>query len=151
VKIMKNWLRTTLVTLFGFSLLSGLLAGCSRDHHADWSAQDVAKVRDRIAGKMDLDAAQTQKLDALIAQLQVLRSDIKGTSNDPRAGFATLITGDTFDRNGAQKLLDEKTSALQQDGPQVITALADFYDSLNPDQQRKLRQKLERHKSWFGH
>jgi len=75
MKIMKNWLRTTLVTLFGFSLLSGLLAGCSRDHHADWSADDVAKVRDRIAGKMDLDAAQTQKLDALIAQLQVLRSE----------------------------------------------------------------------------
>jgi Spy/CpxP family protein refolding chaperone len=148
---MKNWIRTTLITLFSFSLLGGLLAGCSRDHHEQWSAEDIVKVRDKIAGKMDLDTAQTQKLGSLIDQLQVLRSDLKAPGNDPRAAFATLVSGDKFDRSGAQALLDEKTRVLQNDGPQVIVALADFYDSLNPDQQRKLRQKLERRKGWFGH
>lgn len=148
---MKNWIRTTFITLFSFSLLSALLAGCSRDQHADWRAEDVARVRDKIASKMDLDKAQTEKLGALVDQLQLLHKDIKGNGKDPRAEFATLLSSDKFDRSGAQALLDEKTRAMQKDGPQVIVALADFYDSLNPDQQRKVRQKLERRKGWFGY
>lgn len=148
---MKNWIRTTLITLFSFSLLTGALAGCSREHHANWNAEDSARVQDKIAEKLDLDATQKQKLTVLGDQLLALRKGVKGDSQDPRTEFSTLISGATFDRSGAQTLLDEKTKALQSEGPQVITAMADFYDSLNPEQQSEIREKLQRRKGWFGH
>jgi hypothetical protein len=39
----------------------------------------------------------------------------------------------------------EKTSALQLKSPEVIAALGDFYDSLNPTQQQKVRDFMARH------
>jgi hypothetical protein len=36
------------------------------------------------------------------------------------------------------------TLAVQGNGPKVISAFADFYDSLDPAQQKQVREKLER-------
>ncbi len=82
-------------------------------------------------------------------QLLVVRQSVRGESADPRSTFAALISSDTFDRTKAQTLLDEKTRALQADGPTTITALADFYDSLDPQQQARVREKLEPRHGWF--
>ena len=48
-------------------------------------------------------------------------------------------------------LLEQKTAAVQQQGPKVLTALADFYDSLTPSQQQQVRERLaQRHGGWGG-
>ena len=61
------------------------------------------------------------------------------------------ITGNSFDRNGAQVLLQKKTQALQTSGPQLINAMGDFYDSLRPEQQQKVRDFLNRRGGHRGH
>jgi hypothetical protein len=38
---------------------------------------------------------------------------------------------------------------LQNKSPEVIAALADFYDSLNPAQQQKVRDFMEHRGGWF--
>jgi Spy/CpxP family protein refolding chaperone len=146
---MKNWIKKTLISVFSLTLLTGVVAGCSRDHHSDWSAEDSAGVRDKIADKLDLNTPQRQKLTVLIDRLLAVRKSVRGDSADPRSTFATLISGDTFDRTKARALLDEKTRALEVDGPATITALADFYDSLDTQQQAKVREKLEPGHGWF--
>ncbi len=146
---MKNWIKKTLITVLSFTLLTGVVAGCSRGHHSDWSAEDTARMRDKVADKLDLSTAQRQKLTILVDQLLVVRQSVRGESADPRSTFAALISSDTFDRTKAQTLLDEKTRALQADGPATITALADFYDSLDPQQQARVREKLEPRHGWF--
>jgi PleD family two-component response regulator len=54
-----------------------------------------------------------------------------------------LVAGDKFDKARAQALVTEKTTAVQTKSPEVIAALADFYDSLNPAQQQKVRDFME--------
>lgn len=146
---MNHWIKKSLISLFSLTLITGAVAGCSRHHHNDWSAEDSVRMRDKVADKLDLNTAQRQKLTVLVDQLLVVRAGVRGESGDPRSTFSTLISGDTFDRSKAQSLLDEKTRALQAEGPATIAALADFYDSLDAQQQARVREKLEPRHGWF--
>lgn len=148
---MNRWLKKTLIGVFGLSLLAGALSGCCRNQASDWTAEDTAQIRNKVADRLDLNTPQRQKLTALFDQLQTLHSSIKGQTTDPRAELAALLSGAKFDRTRAQTLLDEKTTAMQANGPQLINAFADFYDSLNAEQQQTVREKLERRKGWFWH
>lgn len=160
---MKRWLRRTLIgtaTLFGAVTLFGALGACS--HHGPerhgWSAmsdEDAAKMKARFvekAGdKLDLDAAQKAKLGALADKLREQRTAFVGDTKDPRAELQSLIAGSTFDRSKAQGLVQAKTQAVQAKSPEVIAAMADFYDSLKPEQQAKVREYLQKgRRGWRG-
>ena len=46
--------------------------------------------------------------------------------------------------------MDDKTAAVQAGSPEVIAAAADFFDNLNPAQQQKVRDFMERGRRWRG-
>jgi len=69
---------------------------------------------------------------------------LMGQVGHPREAMRALVAGEKFDRARALTLLDEKTRVLQMATPEVITALADFYDSLNPTQQAEVREFLDK-------
>lgn len=151
--IMKPWLKKTLIGVFGASILVGGLSACSHGYRDHWSEEHVtearAKVIDRISSKLGLNDAQKQKLAVLADEIIAQRAALRGQGADPRADFKALIAGDKFDRARAQTLLEQKTQAVQGNGPKVIAALADFYDSLTPEQQKQVRDRLEqRHGGW---
>lgn len=151
---MKTWIRRTLIGALGATVLLGGLAACgARGHHGDWSEERIGEMRgkaiERVADRLELDAAQKQKLSVLADELLAQRTALRGSQADPRAEFKALVSGTTFDRSGAQALLQSKTQAVQTQGPKVIEALADFYDSLNPQQQQQMREKLERRRGWW--
>jgi len=151
---MKTWLRRTLIgtaAIVGAVTLVGTLGGCSHHARPGWSAmseEDAAKRKarfiERAASKLDLDAAQKAKLGVLADKVREQRNAFVGDTKDPRAELRTLIAGNTFDRTRAQGLVQAKTQAVQTKSPEVITAMADFFDSLKPEQQAKLREMLER-------
>ena len=64
-----------------------------------------------------------------------------------RAEMQAIVAGNRFDRSRAQGLLEEKTRAVQASGPEVINALADFYDSLDAEQQQKVRDWMHKRRS----
>ncbi|MEF7616899.1 Spy/CpxP family protein refolding chaperone [Aquincola sp. MAHUQ-54] len=150
---MKAWIQRTLVGVFGASVLFGGLAACSHrfEGHGGWaqhSPEDRAKHRarmvERVAAKLELDAAQKAKLDTLASTLQAQRQAVMGGTTHPRAEMQALVAGSTFDRARAQSLVQEKAQALQAASPAVIAAMADFYDSLRPEQQQKVREFMAR-------
>jgi periplasmic protein CpxP/Spy len=158
---MKSWIKRTLFGIFGASLLVGGLSACGhRQHgHDGWqvSAEDAAKWRERLidrAGKeLQLDEAQKQRLGVLFDKLREQRTALLGTTVNPRAEVAGLIKGDKFDAARAAALVDEKTGAIRSKSPDVIAAMAGFYDTLKPEQQQKLREYLEKrrgHGGWRG-
>lgn len=150
---MKRWIKRTLIGLFGTAVLVGGLTACSRGHHGNWSDEGVAEVRTKVVSKitkkLDLNAAQQQKLDALANEVVAQRTAFRVEGSDPRVEIPALIQGDKFDRARAQALLEQKTQALQGNAPKVLTALADFYDSLTPEQQKEVRELQERRRGWF--
>lgn len=155
---MKRWLKRTLIGVFGASVLFGSLAACSnRYHHTNWqsmSEEDAAKMRarmiDRVSHRLDLDEAQKAKLGAVADQLRAGRQALRGDT-DPRADVQSLVAGSTFDRAKAKALIDTKTSTVQSKSPELIAAFGDFYDSLKPEQQQKVRDFMQRGRhGWRG-
>jgi Spy/CpxP family protein refolding chaperone len=146
---MKRWIRRSFVGLFGLvglAAIAGGVAGCAhRESHA-WrtmSEQDVAQMKGRmiekVGHKLDLDEAQKARLGVLADTLRQQRNAMIGETKDPRAEMQSLVAGPTFDRARANTLAQTKLNAAKEGAPAIITAAADFYDSLRPDQQAKLR------------
>ena len=154
---MKTWIKRTLIGLTGAVIALGGVAACGhRMHHGmgshatpEQQAEWRSKMVDRIAGKLDLDAAQKAKLATLGEKLHTQRLAVRGGA-DPRADAQALVSGTTFDRAKAQALVQQKTDAVRAGSPEVIAALGDFYDSLNPAQQQKVREFMQRRGRW-GH
>jgi periplasmic protein CpxP/Spy len=154
---MKRWFKRSLFGIAGAALLAGSLAGCAGQRHG-WngaaSEQDQAafraKVVERVGSRLDLDTMQKQKLAVLTEKLQAQRAALRGAGGDggPRAQFQALFAGGKLDQERARKLIDEKTAAIQAGSPEVIAAAADFFDNLNPAQQQKVREFMDRGRRW---
>lgn len=153
---MKSWIKKSLFTVFGASIALGGLTACSsaRPWHHDASPEQMAQMQgkmvERIGSKLDLNAEQKQKLQTLTDVLLAQRKAMAGAAGDPRSQVQALVAGERFDRSAAQSLLDEKTRAVQAGGPAVIAALGDFYDSLQPAQQQKVRDMMQRRRGWMA-
>lgn len=137
-----------LLALFGGTLLLGSLTACAGRHGWHEAGADSGAMRahmvERIGRKLDLDADQRQRLDTLAGKLQSQRQAMRGDAADPRAPWRALFAGPTFDQAAATRLVDEKTAAVRSGSPEVIAALADFYDHLRPAQQQQVRDFIER-------
>jgi protein CpxP len=155
---MKTWIKRTLIGLAAGTLLAGGLAACGHRHHewsaAPLSAEDATRWRARLierAGKeLQLDDAQKAKLGLAFDRLRERRDALAGGIGDPRAELRAMLGGERFDRGRAQAWIDRSADALRGDAPQTVGALADFYDSLRPEQQARLREWLDKrgHGRW---
>jgi Spy/CpxP family protein refolding chaperone len=103
---------------------------------------------DKVAGRLDLNAEQKKNLQNLGDTLYAQRTALIGQTKDPRAEMKTLVAGDKFDAVRAQALITDKTTVLQSKSPEVIAAMALFYNSLNPAQQQKLRDVMDGRSRW---
>lgn len=146
---MKPWIKRSLIGLFGVSILVGGLTACGHRPHgldANLSAEQVAlyraKVLDQVSSRLDLNADQERLLGVLADKLHEQRIALIGQTKDPRAEVEALVAGVEFDRTLAKAIALEKIAAVQSKSPDVIDALADFYDSLNLAQQQKVRDFL---------
>lgn len=147
---MKPWIKRTLIGVFGASVLFGGLAACSHRPHSPMGGTEAeqaewrGKMVERASRKLDLDATQKAKLAVLAETLATQRKAMVAQGGEPRAELKALVAGAQFDRTRAQALVDTKTTAVREASPAVIAAAADFYDSLKPEQQQKVREVLDR-------
>jgi Spy/CpxP family protein refolding chaperone len=157
---MKPWLRRTLIGIFGTSVLFGGIAACSHRGHGahGWQAtseEDASRFKarmvERVGSKLDLDAAQKDKLGVLADKLREQRLALVAGTPDPRGELQALVAGTSFDRTRANALVQSKTDALRSKSPEVIAAAADFYDSLRPEQQAKVRGYLSQGRRGWWH
>lgn len=153
---MKRWIKQTLVAVVGSAILVGGLTACG-GHRGGWnnmSEADSTQMRERVlerAGKeLKLDDTQKQRLAALADKLRDQRTALMGTT-DPRADIQALVAGPKFDRANAQALVESKTAAVRIKSPEVITAAADFFDSLKPEQQQQVREFMNKRRGGWGH
>jgi protein CpxP len=153
----KNWLKRTLVGVAVCTALVGSFAAYSQGagfHHGPPSAEDMAahqaQMLAHIGKTLNLDANQQAKLQALATQLHAQHAALLGGAVNPHDRMKALIAGNTFDRAGAQQLVDEKVAQIQANSPALITAAGDFFDSLNAQQQQQVRDFAARHHGHGG-
>jgi periplasmic protein CpxP/Spy len=150
----KPWMKRSLI---GVAVVATLLggAGAWAKHryggHFGWHTVSAAEAEplkarmvDKIGRELDLDTAQKAKLAALADQLREGRNAFVTGTPDPRAALRGLVAGATFDRSKASALVQAQVGALQTQSPALITAMADFYDSLKPEQQARVREFMAR-------
>jgi len=147
---MRPWIKRTLIGVFGATVLFGGLAACSHRHAGPMGGTEAeqaewrGKMVDKASRKLDLDATQKAKLAVLAEALSTQRKAMLAQGGEPRAELKAVLAGAQFDRSRAQALVDAKTTAVREASPAVIAAAADFYDSLKPEQQQKVREVLDR-------
>ena len=149
---MKTWIKRSLIALAGALALGGTLAACGHRHHQQgWSQMSEAdalqmktKLVDRVGSKLALDAAQKAKLATLADKLREQRNALVGSNTNPRAELQALMAGPQFDRSKASALIEGKVAAINTQSPAVVAAMADFYDSLRPEQQTQVREFMNK-------
>ena len=153
----KRNFKRTLIGIFGATLLIGGLSACGhhdRGYGANMTAEQYAQKRDKMvdkaASRLDLNDDQKKRLSLLGDKLYAQRTALIGQTTDPRAEMKALVATDKFDAARAQTFINDKTAALQTKSPEVIAALADFYNSLNPAQQQKVRDYMDGRGHWFN-
>ena len=153
----KTWLKRTLLGVAVSTALLGSIAAYSAEggafHHGpptpEQMAQHEAMMLGHIGKKLNLDANQAAKLKVL-ADLFVAQHTPPAAGADPHAAMKALIAGNTFDRAGATQLMNQHIAKMQANGPAIINATGDFYDSLNATQQAQVRELAARHHGFFG-
>ena len=150
----KNWLKRTLVGVAASAALVSVAAYAQGAFHggppsAENVAAHQARMLERIGKKLNLDATQSAKLQALATLLHTQHQALAGTN--PHAQVTALIAGNTFDRAGAQQLVNQKVAQVQANSPALINAAGDFFDSLNATQQQQVRDFAAKHHGGQGH
>lgn len=157
---MNPWIKKSVIALCGATLITGAATAFGDQHPqrrgegphkcGAWMHDDAARAEhrakrvERLSTDLGLNEEQKQKLAAFFDKLGEQRKAMMGDWKGRHEKIQTLLKGESFDRERAQVLLNEKVSALQSKGPELIGAAADLYDNLNADQQQKLREFLER-------
>lgn len=149
---MKTWIKRSLIAVAATSALVCGVAYSQGSHHfghGPMSEEQMLKMRthmtERISKELQLDATQKQYLSALGEQLDAQRKAMSGGKPGAmREQMQSLIAGSQFDVAKAQALVNEKTEAIRLQSPQVITAAANFFNSLKPEQQQKVREFMAR-------
>jgi len=150
---MKPWIKRSLFGFAGAALAVGSLGGCAAQRWGHDPAEFRAKMVERVGSKLDLDTVQKQKLGVLAEKLQAQRAAMRdaGGAGGARSQFMSLFAGSKLDQAAAAKMVDEKTAAVRTGSPEIIAAAADFFDNLNPAQQAKVREFMERGGRRWGH
>ena len=157
-KIMKKtWLKRTLLGVAVSTALLGTVAAYSQGvgfHHGpptpEQMAQHESMMLAHVGKKLNLDANQSAKLKVL-ADLFMAQHMPAAAGADPHTAAKALIAGNTFDRAGAQQLLNQHVAKMQTNGPAIINATGDFFDSLNATQQQQVRDFAAKHHGFGPH
>jgi Spy/CpxP family protein refolding chaperone len=154
---LRHHAKRTLIGAVTALVLVGGLAACGHRPHdfgSNMSAEQYAtqrdKMVDKVGSKLDLSADQKKLLAVVGDKMFEQRTALIGQTKDPRAEVKALVAGDTFDAARAQALINDKTAAIQSKSPEVIAAMANFYNSLNPAQQQKVREYMDGRGHWFN-
>ncbi len=119
----------------------GFGPGCSygESHGGNFRGGWMSK---RIAWKLDLNDAQELELDQLRASL------FEGLDNMRDARLTTnqvqSVLNTEFDQAKAMQLLSQRLEQIEDKAPELISAFAGFYDSLEAEQQAELGEMIER-------
>ena len=104
-----------------------------------------------ISDELELDATQSQALEVLKDQLVSARHSVKEEAEPMKAKAFELLNAETFDRAQALEMITTKTSAVNEQAPEIVNALGDFLDTLNSQQKEEITEFLAEHRGHRGH
>lgn len=141
---MKKHTKVVLLVIGGLALTtSAVMAGM---HYAGYGCGAEGRgehVVQRLTEELELNPAQHQQLVALKDALLSAREAIRGGREEVRDEVMQLLSAPSLDRGAALALINSRAQAVQEEAPNLVNAVGDFYDGLSAEQRAELREHIE--------
>ncbi len=138
---MKRITKISLIAAGALVVVSSFTA-CSHfrspENRADWMVE-------RVTDKLELTESQQGKLKALKDEMMTARKDMKLKFGDSREQMVALFDQPTIDQGKALNIIKSHTQMVEERAPVMVSTFADFYDSLDSEQQREVREFMQKH------
>jgi Spy/CpxP family protein refolding chaperone len=123
---------------------SGVVYAFSK--HGEWGMTPQEKadfVSERVGKKLELDADQQQKFDALAGLVAGIVAEARADRAAQMEEISALLEEPSFNQARALELIGQKTALVDEKAPLVISSLAIFLDSLTAEQKGRLQEFIE--------
>jgi len=149
---MKLSAKRIVILIVGAATVSTIVACGHRFSSPEERAEYMV---DKVSKELALNDAQNVKLNALKDQILAARQDMVSKRKETKQAVNELLEQPALDRDRVLNMVSERTQAVNEKAPQVVSALGDFYDSLTAEQQAKLREeikeRMEHHGKYWHH
>lgn len=144
---MKKRNKIIVAAVTGIVLVTGI-AACGHHRSPEERADYMVE---KITSNLELTAPQVTQLEQLKDELMKARQSMLAERESMHKEVTALLSQPTLDQERALKLVHDQTESVNQKAPQLVSAFAGFYDSLTPEQQTKLREKVEEYRHDHGY
>ncbi len=112
--------------------------------HSD-PEKHLSYMLEKITDELTLNDAQSIKLEALKNTLLDTYQEVKQNRASVHQEIEALISQPTLNQTQLLELVTQKTTRINDKAPVVISAIANFYDSLDSQQQATILEKYKEH------
>ena len=133
-----------IITSIGFLVLGIAFVSACRHPHSDKAAFAV----DYVAEILDLTPAQQEQLDQYLGEITEKGKELRESRKVVHQEFMTLLKNDTLDEEQLKNLAAKNRSRMDEMASLLIKRVADYYQTLTPEQKEKLILKLENYEKW---
>jgi Spy/CpxP family protein refolding chaperone len=144
---MRKTKKTTFISAGIFAVLIasvGSVFAFGGHHHGHDPAKRASHMVEKVAKKLSLNEDQKEKLSILKEAALALHQEMHQNRQLLGKDILSLVSGDTLDEALILDHVNTKTTMVRDQAPVVVAKLADFYNSLDADQQEKVRAKLQK-------
>ncbi len=148
---MKKATKVVLVSLVGLGIVGGAAAyagskgRCGFGHGYGHGGHRMGgHMLEHISDRMDLSVEQEEKLDNVFDEVRQMRREIMRDRKENMQDIVSLLDAEKLDQDKVLALFNEKTDTVKQHAPEIVAAMAEFSDSLTPEQKQHVREMMER-------
>ncbi|WP_455206761.1 Spy/CpxP family protein refolding chaperone [Kaarinaea lacus] len=138
---MKPISKRIMTILISGAVVIGTVTACGHHRYQD-PEKHGAWLMEKVTDELELNDSQKAKLEAVRKEILTVRKDMHADRENFRDEILTMLDQPALDRQKALSMVEQKTQSINQHAPQVINALAEFYDSLSDEQRKELREHI---------
>ncbi len=106
-----------------------------------WHAGDHAdKIVEKISDRLELTTDQTAMLSEVQNRFRALKDEMQGQRSAHKQELLTLLAAPQLDRQKAMGMVVSRLRSIEQQAPEIIAVVADFSDSLSPNQKQQVEE-----------
>lgn len=133
----------------GALLLIGSFTACSHKYKdPEYRAGKMVSI---VAHKLELNEMQKGKLEKLSERMLHARKTMREGISSNKDEIGNLLSQATLDEKKILGMVSEHTRMINRQAPEIVSAMADFYNSLNPEQRTELREHIDKMHQRHGH
>lgn len=141
---MKRSSKIILTTAILATTAAGVVAvaGSDRGFYRHYGQGFATHISERVSSELELNESQQSNLQSLIDTVMEKRGNFKENRSERKAELLAMLDSETLDQGKINALLTQKTQAVESAAPEMISAIAQFTDSLSAEQRAELKEKL---------